>query len=182
MNHTNKANNFRILIYNSHTDLSEIDLCKYKQYKHWPLDLLTNTGLDNYIDHTKHTDCHNKLDANNASSGLLHPWAPMAPHQGPLLGRNPWTKQLVLSWSRVPQARLRDTWAHLGSHICINAYDSISFQSNGPQPWYGHLVGIWTSEHQDKDIKMSDGPPMQPLPSDVQNTQIWKNFKWILII
>ena len=33
----------------------------------------------------------------------------------------PWTKQLVLSWSRVPQARLRDTWALLGSHICINA-------------------------------------------------------------
>ena len=59
----------------------------------------------------------------------------------------PWTKQLVLSWSRVPQARLRDTWAHLSSHICINTFDSIFFhQSNGPKPWYGHLVGIWTSE------------------------------------
>ena len=84
----------------------------------------------------------------------------------------PWTRQLVLSWSRIPQARLRDTWAHLGSHICINAFDSIFFQSNGPKPWYGHLVG-------NLDIRTPSERQMvhqySPYPLMYQNTQIWKN-------
>ena len=33
--------------------------------------------------------------------------------------------------------------SHLGSHICINArHQQTLFLSNGPKPWYGHLVVV----------------------------------------
>ena len=50
----------------------------------------------------------------------------------------PWIKQLVSSWSRLPQdGGFSGHMAHLGSHICINANDdtySSSSSSNGPLP------------------------------------------------
>ena len=118
-----------------------------------------HTDLDNYIGHKTHGLPSLQTKCMSLDWQIMHftridciLCVPVAPRQGPLLGRNPppWTKQLVLSWSRIPQARLGDTWAHLGSHIYINAFDSIFFQSNGPKPWYGHLVG-----NLEQDIRMS---------------------------
>ena len=94
-----------------------------------------------------HTDCHNKLDAcqDNTSYWIAASMGPSGTTSRSSGAGIPWTKQLVLSWSRVPQARLRDTWAHLGSHICINAghLPPVQWSSGlGMDIW----LGIWTSE------------------------------------
>ena len=77
---------------------------------------INNTDLNKYIGHRglKLTDCHhNKLDANNASSGLLRSWAPVAPCQGPLQGRNPLDQAASVILVQDTPGRLRDTWHHI---------------------------------------------------------------------
>ena len=59
-------------------------------------------------------------------------------------------KQLVLSWSRLPQDVFR-THGPSVTHICINASEDTNSSPSvegGPYPWYGHLVRNWTSGHQ----------------------------------
>ena len=102
-----------------------------------------------------HTDCHNKLDTlkimHSMSTASMGPSGTTSRSSGAGI---PWTKQLVLSWSRIPQARIRDTWALLGSHICINAGHF------HPVQWSSGLgmdirTGIWTSETSDTAIRWS---------------------------
>ena len=98
-------------------------------------------------------------------------YGPQWHHVKVLRGRNPWTKQLVLSWSRIPQARIRDTWALLGSHICINAGH---LQSNGPQAL------VWTSGresgHQRHQNAIRWSTNTAPTLWCREIPKIWKNF------
>ena len=49
------------------------------------------------------------IENNISSQSRLHLWAPVAPRLGLSRSGIPQNKQLVLSWSRIPQ-ELRDTW------------------------------------------------------------------------
>ena len=174
MTHSNK--------FTTPTDLSEIDLCK--QYESTLTIRSQHTDLDNYIGHKTHrlpslqTGCmsldwqtihHTRSTASMGPSGTTS--RSSSGQESP-----PPDQAASVILVQDTQARLWDTWTHLGSHICINAFDSIFLQSNGPKPWYGHLVGNRNriSECQDKDIRTSDGPPIQPLPlcRMYKNTQL----------
>ena len=155
------------------------DLCKYNtKHSSWPPDLPNNTDLNNYIGHRGVKSKHelpsqqtryieNKLHhhtESTASDGLQ--WHHV------LVSRSgvPQNKQLVLSWSRLPQES-SEHMAHLSpTSASMLGWHQILFSS--PVALYPGMVISSGTGHQNRQIHQNC-----PYPLICQNNEINPNLE-----